>query len=940
MGVVKNLMVRAGADFSSITKQANKAKASMSGMQTSVSKSCSKMTAAVSGLNKVMGLLGVGLSVTAIVALAKSAKEAYDEQTEASAKLTQVMKNTMSARADEIKSIEDLIDAQERLGVVKGDVQTEAAQELGTYLTLSSSLKTLIPVLNDMVAQQYGIGASAESAVSIATMMGKVMNGQTSALSRYGYTFTEAQEAILKYGTEAQRAATLAEVVEESVGGMNAALAATPNGRLQQVSNTLGKIKENFGQAVSNIAVLFIPALNTVCNILASLATLANKVAQTLANVFGGGASSAATAVSYTGAATSAMEDLTDSTEAAGAAASKLGTAGFDTLQKLSGTSSGSGAADTAGTDIGSVGGITETAAGADEAGESIGWLEQRLATLKEKFSIIDTSNLEASLDRLKEAAAPLTEGLFSGLSWAMDNILVPLASWTIEDALPAFLDMLADSASALSPALDALGSAAQPLVQDVFSGIKWAYDNIFIPFGTWVGSELAPAFLNVLAEAAGVLSTTLDVLKPLGLWLWESFLEPIATWTGGVIVDILNGLAEALGKVGDWISNNKELVQGMTVIVAAFFAAWELTSLMEFIINAGSLPGIIAKVTSALAACTVAKIADKVATAEICALYIKDWAVALASNVAAIAKDVAAWIALRAEWIAAKASLVAATVAQAAHTAAEWAGTAATTALGVAMNVLCSPITLVIAAIAALVAGIVLLVKNWDTVKEVASKVWAEIKKVWGEAGSWFAGVTDTVKSAWNSGMDNLKQWGSDAWASIKEVWSAAGSWFKANVTTPISDGFKGFANGIISFFEGVVNTGISGINKLIGAINKVSFDVPDWVPVIGGKTFGFSLREVSKVSLPRLATGAVIPPNNEFAAILGDQTSGMNIETPENLLREIFREELSMSRLLDILDDILDAIMSGKTLKMGNDVIGKLSRKYADSYARATGN
>lgn len=154
MGVVKNLMVRAGADFSAITKQANKAKASMSGMQTSVSKSCSKMTAAVSGLNKAMGLLGVGLSVTAVVALAKSAKEAYDEQTEASAKLTQVMRNTMSARANEIKSIEDLIDAQERLGVVKGDVQTEAAQELATYLTLSSSLKTLIPVMNDMVAQQ------------------------------------------------------------------------------------------------------------------------------------------------------------------------------------------------------------------------------------------------------------------------------------------------------------------------------------------------------------------------------------------------------------------------------------------------------------------------------------------------------------------------------------------------------------------------------------------------------------------------------------------------------------------------------------------------------------------------------------------------------------------------------------------------------------------
>lgn len=71
MGVVKNLIVRAGADFSAITTQANKAKASMQGMQTSVSRSCTLMTKSATTLNKVLGTLGVGLSVTAIVAAAK-----------------------------------------------------------------------------------------------------------------------------------------------------------------------------------------------------------------------------------------------------------------------------------------------------------------------------------------------------------------------------------------------------------------------------------------------------------------------------------------------------------------------------------------------------------------------------------------------------------------------------------------------------------------------------------------------------------------------------------------------------------------------------------------------------------------------------------------------------------------------------------------------------
>ncbi len=61
-------------------------------------------------------------------------------------------------------------------------------------------------------------------------MLGKVMDGQTGALSRYGYSFDAIQEQILKYGTEAQRAAVLSDVVSSAVGGMNAELAKTDDG--------------------------------------------------------------------------------------------------------------------------------------------------------------------------------------------------------------------------------------------------------------------------------------------------------------------------------------------------------------------------------------------------------------------------------------------------------------------------------------------------------------------------------------------------------------------------------------------------------------------------------------------------------------------------------------------------------------------------------------
>ncbi|MDE6498102.1 MAG: hypothetical protein K2L21_05525, partial [Muribaculaceae bacterium] len=172
---------------------------------------------------------------------------AYTAQIEAETKLAVNMRNTMSATEEEIQSIKNLCAAQQELGVVGDEVQLAGAQELATYLSQKESLEQLIPVMNDMLVQQYGMNASQENAAQIATMLGKVMDGQTGALKRYGYTFDEAQEQILKYGDEAQRAAVLCDVVSASVGGMNAEMAKTDAGKMQQTANWIGDVKEKLG---------------------------------------------------------------------------------------------------------------------------------------------------------------------------------------------------------------------------------------------------------------------------------------------------------------------------------------------------------------------------------------------------------------------------------------------------------------------------------------------------------------------------------------------------------------------------------------------------------------------------------------------------------------------------------------------------------------------
>ena len=82
----------------------------------------------------------------------------------------------------------------------------------------------------------------------------------------------------------------------------------------------------------------------------------------------------------------------------------------------------------------------------------------------------------------------------------------------------------------------------------------------------------------------------------------------------------------------------------------------------------------------------------------------------------------------------------------------------------------------------------------------------------------------------------------------------------------------FETIINGLISGFEGFVNGAIRGVNRVVDAINSLSFEVPDWVPDIGGERFGFNLPRLSEISLPRVALaegGVVTRPTN---ALIGE--------------------------------------------------------------------
>ena len=242
------------------------------------------------------GIDSVSETVNTLQKTLKGLTDAHAAQIEAEKQLEVNMRNNMSAREEDIQSIKDLCAAQQELGVIGDEVQLSGAQELATYLSEKQSLEKLIPVMNDMLAQQYGLNASQENAAQIATMLGKVMDGQIGALSRYGYTFDDTQEQILKFGTEAQRAAVLCDVVSSSVGGMNAELAKTDDGKQKQLENTIGDLKEQLGGLVQGAMPFVTIATNTMLALTGALKFIAGiraacvavkgfKVEQTLTNL-------------------------------------------------------------------------------------------------------------------------------------------------------------------------------------------------------------------------------------------------------------------------------------------------------------------------------------------------------------------------------------------------------------------------------------------------------------------------------------------------------------------------------------------------------------------------------------------------------------------------------------------------------------------------------
>ena len=208
-----------------------------------------------------------------------------------------------------------------------------------------------------------------------------------------------------------------------------------------------------------------------------------------------------------------------------------------------------------------------------------------------------------------------------------------------------------------------------------------------------------------------------------------------------------------------------------------------------------------------------------------------------------------------------------------------------------------------------------------WESIKSILLFIWEAIKDIITVALGIIKGVITIVFNAiksivstiWNAiktvimtVVNGIKDGISTAFNAIKNIITNIINTIKntiTNVFNGIWNFIKGIINSILGGIEKLVNGVIGGLNSMIDALNNLSFDVPDWVPELGGKTFGFDIPTISKVSLPRLAEGGYVRANQPQPVIIGDNKTQGEIVTPEGKMLAITLQALEQffSRLKD---------------------------------------
>lgn len=544
---LNNIQTQANNAGSKITK-------SLSGVQSQANIAGSKIS---NSFSKIAKVVGTAFSVAMITRFSKECVSAANIQTEAETKLTTVMRQRMSASNKAISSVKNYASALQETGVVGDEVQLAGAQQLSTFLKTDDALKKLMPAMNNLAVQQNGVNVTSESMVNIGNLMGKVMQGQTSALTRVGITFSDAQAQVLKYGNEEQRAAMLSQVITDNVGNMNKALANTPAGRIQQLKNSFGDMQETLGRGLNNV---FSPMLGFLTKIVTKLSQVASGFENLTKKIFGDSNSEQSSAGMNnlsTGAddATASVDNNTKAINNNAKAKKKAerSLASFDKLNVLTKTDSNTSSSNN----------TSSTATGGNTSSNKKPNSNNKTNPKFNFSKLYKESGLKNFFDKVQRGIDKVD---WSAIGENCKNIFkksIPIAK--------AYLGQVKNvSKSALGAVGSFIGGIVQvsgKQLQTLTGGIsKWLTKDQgkIIEFINTIGTHLSKGFDNLSTFFDGafdLLGESIDRVRPTMETAISDLLSGCTDLAGGIGTIVSDSFEIATGKLVEWIENDSETI-------------------------------------------------------------------------------------------------------------------------------------------------------------------------------------------------------------------------------------------------------------------------------------------------------------------------------------------------------------------------------------------
>lgn len=533
-------------------------------LHSGLSKASGFASKAVSGIgNAAKGMATVvsGAATAAagyLVNFGKQSVAAALKAGEVTAKFQQVAKNN-NWTDEEQKSLLSLNKTLGQTGVISGGTLKAAQAQLGTFALTADQVKTLTPALADMIANNKGYNATAQDGVQIANLLGKVMTGSATALSKYGVTMTDAQKKVLQEGSASEKAAMAAQVLEANFGGINKALAQTPQGKMTILQHEIAGLKTSIGNdliaafgGVGGAVIKMVQAVEPLITALFDkIAQLAQKIGPPLEKVFGLVADKIGK-IDFNGFAgqlsglSGPIAVVTGLLGAAGLGGALSGLKGVPVigglLSKFGGVLSGLGGPITL--LIGALVGLIATSPQLRAQFGDV--LKNVLASLQQAFQMLQPSiqALMTALGQLAAAVMPVITNMIGQIIPLLTPIITTLVG-VLVPVIQGVLTVVTSVITAITPVIQGI----QPIVITVINEVM-AVIQALMP----VIQALVPLVSGIISAIVGFIGTTLLPTVQAMLPFIQGVISGIASVVSG-IVNVIQGVINLVTGLihGNW---------------------------------------------------------------------------------------------------------------------------------------------------------------------------------------------------------------------------------------------------------------------------------------------------------------------------------------------------------------------------------------------------